>query len=36
MGGWLGEWVGSCQITKNHMNLDLMEIIQFCMKIYDL
>ena len=22
-------WVGSCQITKNQINLDLIEIIQF-------
>ena len=27
--------MGSCQITKN-LNLDLIEIIQFCLKIYDL
>ena len=41
--GWLGGsvvdgWViglGSVQITKN-LNLDLIEIIQFCLKIYDL
>ena len=26
----------SCQITKNLINLDLIEIIQFCLKIYDL
>ena len=34
--GWLGWWVGSGQITKNLINLDLIEIIQFCLKIYDL
>ena len=34
--GWLGQWVGSVQIIKNLMNLDLIEIIQFCLKIYDL
>ena len=28
--------MGSCQITKNQINLDLIEIIQFCLKIYDL
>ena len=33
---WLGWWVGSSQITKNGINLDLSEIIQFCLKIYDL
>ena len=32
--GWLGQWVGSGQITKNLINLDLIEIIQFCLKIY--
>ena len=40
MGGWLhgseGQWVGSGQITKNLINLDLIEMIQFCLKIYDL
>ena len=40
MGGWLGgsvgEWVGSSQMTNNLINLDLIEIIQFCLKIYDL
>ena len=35
-GGWVGQWVGSLQITKNRINLELMEIIQFCLKIYDL
>ena len=38
--GWLvgsvGQWVGSCQITKNLINLDLIKIIQFCLNIYDL
>ena len=28
--------VGLCQITKNGINLDIMEMIQFCVKIYDL
>ena len=27
-------YVGSCQITKNQINLDLIEIIQFCLKNY--
>ena len=30
------QWVGSGQITKNLINLDVIEIIQFCLKIYDL
>ena len=32
----MGQWVGSGHITKNRINLDLIEIIQFCLKIYDL
>ena len=32
----MGGWVGSGQITKNQINLGLIEIIQFCLKIYDL
>ena len=43
MGGWVVQWVngwvngwGPGQITKNQINLDLIEIIQFCLKIYDL
>ena len=28
--------MGPGQITKNRINLDLIEIIQFCLKIYDL
>ena len=27
---------GLCQIIKNCINLDLIKIIQFCLKIYDL
>ena len=27
--------MGSGQIIKNRINLDLIEIIQFCLKIYD-
>ena len=38
--GWLagsvGQWVGSGQMTNNCINLELIEIIQFCLKIYDL
>ena len=39
--GWLYGWmdelmVGSYQITKYQINLDLIKIIQFCLKIYDL
>ena len=36
MGGSVGQWVGLGQITKNLINLDPIEIIQFCLKIYDL
>ena len=36
LGGWVGQWLRSCQITKYQINLDLIEIIQFCLKIYDL
>ena len=32
----MGQWVGSGQMTNNLINLDLIEIIQFCLKIYDL
>ena len=35
-GGWVGQWVESCEITKNLIKLDLSEIILFCLKIYDL
>ena len=33
MGGWVGQWVGSGQMTKNLINHDLIEIIQFYLKI---
>ena len=33
--GSVGGWVGSGQMTKNLINLDLIEIIQLCLKIYD-
>ena len=36
MGQWVGQWVGPGQIIKNQINLYLIEIIQFCLKIYDL
>ena len=36
MGGCVGGWVGSGQITNNWINLDLIEIIWFYLKIYDL
>ena len=36
MGGSVGQWVGLGQMTKNLINLNLIEIIQFCLKIYDL
>ena len=36
MGGWVGGWLGPYQIAKYQINLDLIEIIQFCLKIYDL
>ena len=47
VGGWMGSWVdqwvngwvngwGPGQIIENRINLDLIEIIQFCLNIYDL
>ena len=36
VGGSVGQWVGSGQMTNNLINLDLIEKIQFCLKIYDL
>ena len=37
MGGcFSGSMGGSGQITKNLINFDLIEIIQFCLKTYDL
>ena len=35
MVGWVDGW-GLGQMTNNLINLDLIEIIQFCLKIYDL
>ena len=34
--GSVGQWVQSGHITKYQINLDLIKIIQFCLKIYDL
>ena len=34
--GWVGQWVGSGQMTKILISFDLIVIIQFCLKIYDL
>ena len=36
MGGSVGQWVGSGHITKYQIKFDLIEIIQFYLKIYDL
>ena len=39
VGGWVGQWVQwvrSGQITNYLINLDIIEIIQFCLKICDL
>ena len=36
MGGSVGQWVGLGHITKYQINLDVIKIIQFCLKIYDL
>ena len=40
IGGWLGgsvgQWVGLGQMTNNCINVDPIEIIQFCLKIYGL
>ena len=32
----MGQWVGLGQMTNNCISLDLIKIIQFCLKIYDL
>ena len=34
--GWVGQWVWSGQMTKILISFDLIEIIQFSLKIYDL
>ena len=36
VGGRVGQWVRLGQMTNNGINLDLIETIQFCLKIYDL
>ena len=36
MGGSVGQWVVSGDITKYQIELEVIEIIQFCLKIYDL
>ena len=36
LGGLVGQWVGLGQMTKNLISFDLIEIIQFSLKIYDL
>ena len=38
VGGCVGQWVNGWGqvITKYWINLDVIEIIQFCLKIYDL
>ena len=35
MGEWVGEWVGSGKMT-NLIKLELIDIIRFCLTIYDL
>ena len=32
----MGQWVWPGQMTNNVINLDLIEMIRFCLKIYDL
>ena len=32
----MGQWVGLGQMTYNLINLYIIKIIQFCLKIYDL
>ena len=36
MGRWVDQWVGSGHIIKYQINVDVIKIIQFCLKIYDL
>ena len=37
MGGWVDGWVCRLGYVKSlEINLDLIEIIEFCLKIYDL
>ena len=38
MGGWVGycvgQWMVSCQITRNSIIWKLIKIIQFCLKVF--
>ena len=34
MGYCVGQWVGSCQITRNSIFQKLIKIIQFCLKVF--
>ena len=36
VGGWVGQWVGSGQMTNNWINLDLIDIIQFYLEDVDI
>ena len=36
MGGYVSYWVKSCKITKKLIKLNLIEIIRFSLKTYDL
>ena len=36
VGGWVGQLVGSGQMTKIVISFNLIEIIQFSLKLYDL
>ena len=36
MVGWMGGWVGSCQINKNWINCHLIKRFVFCLNTYDL
>ena len=36
MDGSVGQWVGLGKMTNNLINLYIIKIIQFCLKIYDL
>ena len=36
VGGWVGQLIKSCQITKNLIKRDLIKIIHYYLKIYDL
>ena len=33
MGGCVGGWVGLGEISKNQINLDLIKIFEFCLKV---